>query len=58
MWADLSDRLKEKGHRVLVKPGDKRWGSLLACFQTILVAYGILFSFVSARGFLKAKTKK
>ncbi|KAG3169018.1 hypothetical protein PI126_g2998 [Phytophthora idaei] len=58
MWADLSARLKEKGLRVLAKPGDTRWGSLLACFQTILAAEGILFSFVLAHRFLKAKTKK
>ncbi|KAF4132670.1 hAT family C-terminal dimerization region [Phytophthora infestans] len=57
-WAELSAQLEEKDLQVLAKPGDTRWGSLLKCFETVLAAEAILFSRVSARGFLKAKTKK
>ncbi|KAF4130774.1 hAT family C-terminal dimerization region [Phytophthora infestans] len=57
-WAELSAQLEEKDLQVLAKPGDTRWGSLLKCFETVLAAEAILFSRVSARGFLKAKIKK
>ncbi|KAF4142292.1 hAT family C-terminal dimerization region, partial [Phytophthora infestans] len=57
-WAELSAQLEEKYLQALTKPGDTRWGSLLKCFETVLAAEAILFSRVSARGFLKAKTKK
>ncbi|KAF4132255.1 hypothetical protein GN958_ATG08705 [Phytophthora infestans] len=57
-WAALSAQLKEKHLHGLAKPGDTRCGFLLKCFKTILAAEAILFSRVSARGFLKAKTKK
>ncbi|KAE9003569.1 hypothetical protein PR002_g17302 [Phytophthora rubi] len=43
---------------MLALPGDTRWGSLLASMNSILEAEDVLFSVVSGRNFMEAKTKK
>ncbi|KAF4128766.1 hypothetical protein GN958_ATG22035 [Phytophthora infestans] len=46
------------GLRVLALPGDTRWGSVLACLDSVLKAEEVLFATVSTRNFLVAKSKK
>ncbi|RLN89474.1 hypothetical protein BBJ28_00021748 [Nothophytophthora sp. Chile5] len=58
LWHQLVSKLKVQGLRKPVMPGDTRWGSLLGCFDTVLAAESALFSVVSCRHFLVAKTKK
>lgn len=58
LWFQLKSKLKENGLQSLVLPGDTRWGSLLACLESVLSADTILFMMVSARNFQVAKTKK
>lgn len=57
LWSQLTSRLEVEGLRLLAKRGDTRWGSLQLCFETVLAAEAILYSMVSARNFLFAKTK-
>ncbi|KAJ0393453.1 hypothetical protein ATCC90586_010828 [Pythium insidiosum] len=48
----------EQKLRVITRPVDTRWGSLLASFETIRDAEAILFFVVSSRDFLNVRNKK
>ncbi|GMF43376.1 unnamed protein product [Phytophthora fragariaefolia] len=57
LGSQLTSPLRDYGLRLIAKPGETRWGSIQLCFETILAAEAILYSLVSGRDFLSAKTK-
>lgn len=58
LWFLLRLKLKEKKLRALALPGDTRWGSALACLDSVLAAESILFTIVSGRNFMDVKGKQ
>ncbi|KAG6596103.1 uncharacterized protein IUM83_18617 [Phytophthora cinnamomi] len=57
LWYELRRLQKAEGKSALVLPADTRWGTIEKCFSSMLDSEEILFTFVSSRDFLKAKTK-
>ncbi|KAE8983665.1 hypothetical protein PR003_g23818 [Phytophthora rubi] len=58
LWFRFRQLMKANNLKMLALPDDTRWGSLLACLISILEAEDVLFSVVSGRKFMEAKTKK
>ncbi|RLN91956.1 hypothetical protein BBJ28_00018483 [Nothophytophthora sp. Chile5] len=58
LWFEIRRLQAAEGKRALVLPADTRWGTIEQCFSTLLSSEQILFTFVSSRNFLKAKTKE
>ena len=58
MKAKLTSKQKLAGKISLVQPAVTRWGTLKACFESLLQSKSILQSIVTARDFIEGNSKQ